>query len=44
MDVGTTRVPSTETKIRISMKGDVRFDEVAPKCALSPGPGERPYD
>jgi len=31
IDVGTTRVPSTETKSGFKLKGDVKFDEVAPK-------------
>lgn len=40
IDVGTTRVPSTETKSGFRLKGDVRFDEVAPKCSfITPVPG-----
>ncbi len=40
IDVGTTRVPSTETKSGFRLKGDVVFDEVAPKCSLiTPVPG-----
>jgi len=40
IDVGTTRVPSTETKSGFRLKGDVIFDEVAPKCSLiTPVPG-----
>jgi methylenetetrahydrofolate dehydrogenase (NADP+) / methenyltetrahydrofolate cyclohydrolase len=40
IDVGTTRVPSSETKSGFRLRGDVVFDEVAPKCALiTPVPG-----
>ena|SRR5436190_4969377 len=40
VDVGTTRVPSTETKSGYRLKGDVKFDEVAPKCSfITPVPG-----
>ncbi|MCK5136804.1 MAG: bifunctional 5,10-methylene-tetrahydrofolate dehydrogenase/5,10-methylene-tetrahydrofolate cyclohydrolase [Bacteroidales bacterium] len=40
IDVGTTRVPSTETKSGFRLKGDVKYDEVAPKCAhITPVPG-----
>jgi methylenetetrahydrofolate dehydrogenase (NADP+) / methenyltetrahydrofolate cyclohydrolase len=40
IDVGTTRVPSTETKSGYRLKGDVKFDEVAPKCSfITPVPG-----
>jgi len=40
IDVGTTRVPSTETKSGFRLKGDVEFDEVAPKCSyITPVPG-----
>jgi methylenetetrahydrofolate dehydrogenase (NADP+)/methenyltetrahydrofolate cyclohydrolase len=40
IDVGTTRVPSTETKSGYRLKGDVLFEEVAPKCSyISPVPG-----
>ena len=40
IDVGTTRVPSKETKSGYRLKGDVKFDEVAPKCSfITPVPG-----
>nr|WP_321410482.1 bifunctional methylenetetrahydrofolate dehydrogenase/methenyltetrahydrofolate cyclohydrolase FolD [uncultured Carboxylicivirga sp.] len=40
IDVGTTRVPSIETKSGWRLKGDVLFDEVAPKCSfITPVPG-----
>ena len=40
IDVGTTRVPSAETRSGFRLKGDVAFDEVAPKCSLiTPVPG-----
>jgi len=40
IDVGTTRVPSTETKSGFRLKGDVDFEHVAPKCSLiTPVPG-----
>lgn len=40
IDVGTTRVASTETKSGFKLKGDVKFDEVAPKCSyITPVPG-----
>lgn len=40
VDVGTTRVPSTETKSGFRLKGDVDFEHVAPKCSLiTPVPG-----
>ncbi len=40
IDVGTTRVESTETKSGFKLKGDVKFDEVAPKCSfITPVPG-----
>lgn len=40
IDVGTTRVPSTETKSGFRLKGDVKFDEVAPKSSfITPVPG-----
>ncbi len=40
IDVGTTRVASTETKSGYKLKGDVMFDEVAPKCSyITPVPG-----
>ena len=40
IDVGTTRVPSTQTKSGWKLKGDVDFENVAPKCSLiTPVPG-----
>ena len=40
IDVGTTRVPSAKTKLGYELLGDVKFDEVAPKCAyITPVPG-----
>jgi methylenetetrahydrofolate dehydrogenase (NADP+) / methenyltetrahydrofolate cyclohydrolase len=40
IDVGTTRVPSKETKSGFKLKGDVKFDEVSPKCSyITPVPG-----
>lgn len=40
VDVGTTRVPSTETKSGFRLKGDVDFENVAPKCSfITPVPG-----
>lgn len=40
IDVGTTRVPSDETKSGFRLSGDVKFDEVAPKCSfITPVPG-----
>lgn len=40
IDVGTTRVPSTETKSGFKLRGDVDFEEVAPKCSyITPVPG-----
>lgn len=40
IDVGTTRVESTETKSGFKLKGDVKFEEVAPKCSyITPVPG-----
>ncbi|MEO5572675.1 MAG: tetrahydrofolate dehydrogenase/cyclohydrolase catalytic domain-containing protein [Bacteroidia bacterium] len=40
VDVGITRVSSTETKSGFKLKGDVKFDEVAPKCSyITPVPG-----
>ena len=40
VDVGIHRVPSDKTKSGFKLKGDVRFDEVAPKCAyITPVPG-----
>jgi methylenetetrahydrofolate dehydrogenase (NADP+)/methenyltetrahydrofolate cyclohydrolase len=40
IDVGTTRVPSAETKSGFKLKGDVKFEEVADKCSyITPVPG-----
>ena len=40
IDVGTTRVDAPETKSGFRLKGDVKFDEVAPKCSyITPVPG-----
>lgn len=40
IDVGTTRVPSTETKSGWKLTGDVDFANVAPKCSfITPVPG-----
>ena len=40
IDVGTTRVIAPETKSGFRLKGDVKFDEVAPKCSyITPVPG-----
>ncbi len=40
VDVGTTRMPSSVTKSGYKLMGDVKFDEVAPKCSyISPVPG-----
>lgn len=40
IDVGTTRVPSTETKSGFRLKGDVKFDEVSQKASyITPVPG-----
>ncbi len=40
IDVGTTRVKSEVTKSGWKLKGDVAFDEVAPKCSyITPVPG-----
>lgn len=40
IDVGTTRVPSAETKSGFKLKGDVAFDEVAAKASfITPVPG-----
>ena len=39
IDVGTTRVPSDETKSGFKLKGDVEFDEVSPKASyITPVP------
>ena len=40
VDVGTTRIKSDLTKSGWKLKGDVKFDEVAPKCSyITPVPG-----
>ncbi len=40
IDVGTTRVTSDKTKSGFKLTGDVKFDEVAPKCSyITPVPG-----
>lgn len=40
IDVGITRVASAGTKSGFKLKGDVKFDEVAPKCSyITPVPG-----
>lgn len=40
IDVGTTRISAPETKSGFRLKGDVKFDEVAPKCSyITPVPG-----
>lgn len=40
IDVGITRVPDASKKSGYSIKGDVAFDEVAPKCSyITPVPG-----
>jgi methylenetetrahydrofolate dehydrogenase (NADP+) / methenyltetrahydrofolate cyclohydrolase len=40
IDVGTTRVKSDATKSGFKLKGDVLFEEVAPKCSyITPVPG-----
>lgn len=40
IDVGTTRVTDTTSKSGWRLKGDVKFDEVSPKCsAITPVPG-----
>ena len=40
IDVGTTRVPPTLTKSGWKLKGDVDFENVAPKCSfITPVPG-----
>lgn len=40
IDVGTTRVPSTETKSGFRLMGDVDYPNVAPKCSyITPVPG-----
>ena len=40
IDVGTTRVPDASKKSGFKLTGDVKFDEVAPKCSfITPVPG-----
>ena len=40
IDVGTTRVPDASRKSGFRLCGDVKFDEVSPKCAfITPVPG-----
>lgn len=40
IDVGTTRVPDSSKKSGFRLSGDVKFDEVAPKCSyITPVPG-----
>lgn len=40
IDVGTTRVPDSTRKSGFKLTGDVKFDEVAPKCSfITPVPG-----
>jgi methylenetetrahydrofolate dehydrogenase (NADP+)/methenyltetrahydrofolate cyclohydrolase len=40
IDVGTTRVDAPGTKSGWKLLGDVKFDEVAPKCSwITPVPG-----
>ncbi len=40
IDVGITRVPSSTNKSGFLLKGDVKFDEVSPKCSfITPVPG-----
>ncbi len=40
IDVGITRVPDATKKRGFALKGDVKFDEVAPKCSyITPVPG-----
>lgn len=40
VDVGTTRVPDSSKKSGWALKGDVDFEQVAPKCAyITPVPG-----
>lgn len=40
IDVGTTRVPDPTAKSGFRLTGDVKFDEVAPKCSyITPVPG-----
>ena len=40
LDVGTTRVPNASTKSGFKLTGDVKFDEVSPRCSyITPVPG-----
>jgi len=40
IDVGTTRVPSKEARSGFRLRGDVAYEEVAPKCScITPVPG-----
>ena len=40
IDVGTTRVPDATRKSGFRLRGDVDYDNVAPKCAyITPVPG-----
>lgn len=40
IDVGTTRMPDATKKSGFRLNGDVKFDEVAPKCSfITPVPG-----
>ena len=40
IDVGTTRVPDATRKSGFKLTGDVKFDEVSPKCSyITPVPG-----
>ncbi len=40
IDVGTTRVPDATRKTGFKLTGDVKFDEVSPKCSfITPVPG-----
>lgn len=40
VDVGTTRVPDATRKSGFRLNGDVKYDEVAPKCSfITPVPG-----
>lgn len=40
IDVGTTRVPDATRKSGFRLNGDVKFDDVAPKCSfITPVPG-----
>lgn len=40
IDVGITRVPDASKKSGFGLRGDVKYDEVAPKCSyITPVPG-----